>query len=70
MFEKGKYISIIVIFKGTPGVRLFKLLTHFVTSIEENYGSALKEWDGRMKKLKGIEFVIEPYLTIEQNLKR
>ncbi len=69
MIEKGEHISLVVIFKGNPGRRLSKLLKEFVTSMEKEFSTQLKKWDGQYETLDGIEKVIEPYLAVEDNSK-
>jgi len=66
MFEKGKYITLIVIYKGYPGKRLPKILSQLVTSMETKHATALSKWDGKYSSIKGIEEIAEPYLSIEE----
>jgi hypothetical protein len=62
IFHKGQHITVVLIYTGSPGRRLTKLVSHFVTTMEKKHGSALADWDGTYKSLSGIEKVIEPYL--------
>jgi predicted regulator of Ras-like GTPase activity (Roadblock/LC7/MglB family) len=62
MIERGDNIFLTVIYDGTPGQRLPKLLSELVTKIEKKYGDALEEWGGRESSVEGIEKIVEPFL--------
>ncbi len=66
MIECGKYVFLTVIYTGTPGRRLQKLLLHTIAKIENKYGTVLNNWCGRFDLLEGIEDLIIPLLTIEE----
>ena len=65
MFEQGKSVLVTVIYEGSPGERLPKLIAHTVERIEEKYGKILDKWNGRFDLLKGIEDLVIPLLTIK-----
>jgi hypothetical protein len=68
MIERGDFVFIAIIYEGTPGKRLTKLLSDLVSLIEFKYGSVLKNWSGNHSKLKGIENDIIKILTVKPKM--
>ena len=62
LIERGNYAYIAIIFKGTSGWGLNRSVIKIMKDIEANYGDVLKDWSGRISKLKGIDKYIEPLI--------
>jgi hypothetical protein len=67
MFEQGKSVLVTVIYEGSPGERLPKLIAYTVEKIEDKYGKILENWNGRFDLLKGVEHLVTPLLTVKVN---
>jgi hypothetical protein len=60
IIEHGSSAYLAVIYTGKPGWKLKQLIKLSMNEIEVQYTEVLRDWNGNMEKLKGVEYLIQP----------
>jgi hypothetical protein len=63
LIEKGRSVYIAMIYKGWPPKDVFETLTMLMRDIEERYKGRIERWNGMMKTLKGVEQMLQAYMS-------
>lgn len=63
LIEKGRSVYIAMIYKGWPPKDVFETLTMLMRDIEERYKGRIERWNGMMKSLKGVEQMLQAYMS-------
>ncbi len=64
LIDRGNFLSIAVVFNGTPGKKLEKQLHSILDELETSYANVLKNWTGELDELKGVKEIIGQYNLI------
>jgi hypothetical protein len=59
MIEHGEHAFLAVIYSGTGGWKLKRLVKNITIVIEDKYADALNDWKGNMKQFQGIDDCLE-----------
>lgn len=65
IIEKGKSVYIAMIYSGWPRKEVFTSLAMLLRDIEERYSDRIIRWNGTMKSLKGVQEMLQIYMSNE-----
>lgn len=64
MFKSGAHINLVLVYTGDATKKMHTAVVAQQNIIEERYTEILKDWDGELEKLKGLEDLVKPLLKI------
>jgi hypothetical protein len=64
MFKSGEYINTVLVYRGDATKKMHTAVVATQHIIEERYKEDLKDWDGELEKLDGLEDLVKPLLKI------
>ncbi len=63
VIEKGQSAYIAMIYSGWPSKDVMEGLTMLLRDVEERFKGRIEKWNGTMKSLKGVEQMLQAYMT-------
>lgn len=64
MFKSGEHVNIVLVHTGDATRKMHDAVVATQNLIEERYGDALRDWDGELIKMDGLEELVKPLLEI------
>ncbi len=64
MFKSGAHINLVLVYTGDATNKMHTAVVAQQNLIEETYKEVLKDWDGELEKLNGLEGLVKPLLKI------
>lgn len=64
MFKTGEHINIVLVYTGDATKKMHNAVLETQNTIEERHREVLKDWDGELEKLRGLEELVKPLLEI------
>jgi OOP family OmpA-OmpF porin len=63
VIEKGQSAYLAMIYSGWPSKDVMEGLTMLLRDVEERFKGRIEKWNGTMKALKGVEQMLQAYMT-------
>ena len=64
MFKSGDHINLVLVYRGDANKNMHASVVATQNIIEDRYKEFLKDWDGELEKLNGLEDLVKPLLDI------
>ena len=68
VIEKGSYLNLAVIVKGTPPPQLSDDIERVISRIEATYSGVVEKWDGDIKGFKEIDDYLDPLFELSEKV--
>jgi len=63
LIEKGRFAYLALIYSGWPSKEVFSKLSMLLRDVEERYEGRLERWNGTMKAVKGVDAMLQDFMT-------